>query len=63
MIKVKNLDIDIDANRSYLQTQGVDTSDMTDQELKEANTGSTVFLTATISIFDAIEDIVLPITV
>lgn len=63
LIKVKNLDIDIDANRSYLQTQGVDTSDMTDQELKEANTGSTVFLTATISIFDAIEDIVLPITV
>lgn len=63
LIKVKNLDIDVDANRSYLQTQGVDTSDMTDQELREAPTGSTVFMTATISIFDAIEDIVLPITV
>ncbi len=63
LIKVKHLDIDIDANRAYLQSQGVDTSDMTDQELKEAATGSKVFLTATISIFDAIEDIVLPITV
>lgn len=63
LIKVKNVDIDIDANRSYLQTQGIDTSEMTDQELREAATGSTVFLTATISIFDAIEDIVLPITV
>lgn len=63
LIKVKNLDIDIDANRSFLQSQGVDTSDMSDQDLKEAATGSKVFLTATISIFDAIEDIVLPITV
>ena len=63
LIKVKNLDIDVDANRSYLQTQGVDTSEMTDQELREAATGSTVFMTATINIFDAIEDIVLPITV
>lgn len=63
IIKLKNLDIDIDANRSYLQSQGVDTSEMTDQELKEAATGSKVFMTATISIYDAIEDVVLPITV
>lgn len=63
ILRVRNLDIDIDANRDYLQTQGVDTSDMTDQELKEAATGSKVFMTATINIFDAIEDIVLPITV
>lgn len=63
LIKLVNLDIDIDANRSYLQSEGVDTSEMTDQELKEAATGSKVFMTATINIYDAIEDIVLPITV
>ena len=63
LIRVVKLDIDIDANRSYLQTQGVDTSDMTDQELREAPTGRQVFMTATINIFDAIEDITLPITV
>ena len=63
LIKVKNLDIDIDANRAYLQSQSIDTSEMTDQELREASTGSTVFMTATINVFDAIEDIVLPITV
>ena len=63
LIRLVNLDIDIDANRSYLISQGVDVSDMSDQELKEASTGSKVFLTATINIFDAIEDIVLPITV
>ena len=53
--------IDIDANKLYLQGRGVDTSEMTDQELKTANTGSSVFLVATISMVDAIEDIILPI--
>lgn len=63
LIRLVNLDIDIDANRTYLISQGVDVSDMSDQELKEAATGSKVFLTATINVYDAIEDIVLPITV
>lgn len=63
LIRLVNLDIDIDANRSYLISQGIDVSDMSDQDLKEAATGSKVFLTATINIYDAIEDIVLPITV
>lgn len=63
IIRLVNIDIDIDANRRYLQSQGVDTSEMTDQDLKEAATGSKVFLTATINIYDAIEDIILPITV
>ena len=63
IITLVDLDIDIDANRSYLQTQGIDTSEMSDQDLKEAATGSKVFLIATIKIYDAIEDIILPITV
>lgn len=41
----------------YLESIGVDTSDMDEQAIKEANTGSHVFLKGTISILDAIEDI------
>lgn len=63
IIRVVNLDIDADANKRYLQSQGIDTSDMSDEDLRKAATGSKVFLTATINIYDAIEDIVLPITV
>lgn len=55
--------IDIDANENYLKSRGIDTSDMTDDELKRANTGSHVFLVATLSMVDAIEDITLPITI
>lgn len=36
---------------------GVDTSEMDEQAIKEANTGSHVFLKGTISILDAIEDV------
>lgn len=55
--------IDIEANRSYLKGKGVDVDAMTDEEIKTANTGSNVFLTAKISILDAIEDIILPISI
>lgn len=43
--------------KQYLESIGVDTSDMDEQAIKEANTGSHVFLKGTISILDAIEDI------
>lgn len=58
-----SIGIDIDGNRSYLKGKGVDVDSMTDDEIKVANTGSYVYLTATLSILDAIEDIVLPITI
>lgn len=57
------LEIDIDANRSYLKGKGKDVDSMSDDEIKMANTGSYVFMKATLSILDAIEDIVLPITI
>ena len=63
LIRVVDLDIDIDANKQYLQNKGTDVSDWTDAELRQAATGDKVFLRATINIYDAIEDIVLPITV
>ena len=57
------IEIDIDANRSYLKGKGKNVEAMSDDEIKVANTGSSVFLKATLSILDAIEDIVLPITI
>ena len=55
--------IDVSANRSYLKENGKDVDSMSDTDIKTANTGSYVFLTCKLSILDAIEDIVLPITI
>ena len=49
--------IDIDAQRQYLASKGEDVSGMTEEEIKNANTGDKVFIAVTISILDAIEDI------
>jgi hypothetical protein len=55
--------IDIAANRAYLTEKGHPPTDLTDDEIKAADTGSHVFLTGKIKFLDAIEDIVFPITV
>jgi hypothetical protein len=57
------VDIDVDAQETYLQSQGIDTSNMTEQQIKEAATADQVFLMASIKILDAIEDIDLSITI
>lgn len=54
--------IDVDAQEAYLQDQDVDTSALSEQQIKEYDTNDQVFLKATISILDAIEDIALAIT-
>lgn len=58
-----SIEIDVDANRAYLKDKGKDVDAMSDDDIKTANMGSSVFLKATIQILDAIEDIVLPITI
>lgn len=63
VLRVLSCDIDEAANKAYLEQHGVDTEKMTATEIREAATGDKVFLTATLTLFDAIEDIVLPITV
>jgi Phage tail sheath protein. len=55
------VDIDIAAQTSYLQLKGIDTSEMTEDEIRVADTGSKVFLTGNVKILDAIEDIAMPI--
>lgn len=51
------IEINVTAQKQYLESIGVDTSAMDEQAIKEANTGSYVFLKGTISILDAIEDV------
>ena len=55
--------IDLEANEAYLKGRGEDTSEMTETQIKTANTGSYVFLVATLSMIDAIEDITLKISI
>ncbi|MCC0729312.1 phage tail sheath subtilisin-like domain-containing protein [Clostridioides sp. ZZV14-6048] len=57
------VEIDFEAQKSYLKSKGIDLSYMTSQEIKEANTGSKVFLKATIKALDAMEDIDLSIEI
>ncbi len=57
------VEINIDAVDTYLQSQGEDTTGMTEAELRAANTGDQVYLKATVTILDAIEDITLAITI
>lgn len=49
-------DIDLDATRAYLLDKGVDVSDMDDDEIRRADTGSYVFIALYGYILDAMED-------
>lgn len=49
--------IDMDAQKQYITSNGGNVNDMTEQEIKEYNTGDKVFLAIYIRMLDAIEDI------
>ena len=49
--------IDMEAQRNYLKANGEPVEDMTEQEIKEANTQTYVFLQSKYKILNAIEDI------
>lgn len=55
--------IDTEANKRYLEEHGVKTTELSDEEIKKADTGDTVFLLANIKILDAIEEVSLPIAI
>lgn len=55
-------EIDVDAQRQYLVDKGVDISAMSDDDIKRANTGADVFIAASISVLDAIENIEIKIS-
>lgn len=56
-----SIDIDAEANATYLELKGIDTSDMTTEELRHANTGDKVYLTAKMNLVDVMENIDIPI--
>lgn len=59
-----NVEFDIDAIKKYLRDeQGVNVMEMTDDEIKQADTDSYVFLRADCGVLDAIEDVTINITV
>ena len=47
--------------KTYLESRGIDTGDMTDAQILRANTGSEVFLEASLTFCDAMEDLSLRI--
>lgn len=55
--------IDLESQAAYLKSVGTDTSTMSEQEIKEANTEDKVFIAAKVKILDAMEDINLNIAV
>lgn len=55
--------VDTAAQENYLKSQGIDTSGMNEQDIKEADTGSRVFLAASVKVLDVIEDIDLTVTI
>lgn len=57
------VDLDVDAIEQWLTAKGTDTGDMTAQQLREADTGSYVFLLIKCKILDAIEDIVINVQI
>ena len=56
------VEVSAELNREYLEEHNVDTADMTEQKLKEANTGSWMFLEGTVKFLDAAEDLKLQMT-
>lgn len=55
--------IDIAKNKEWLDSHGYKTAEMTDDKIKQADTGDKVFLLASVKILDAIEEVTLPISI
>ena len=57
------VEIDVEQQRNYLKRIGVDVSNMKELDIKKANTRDKVFLKSQIKILDAIEDIILNVSI
>lgn len=56
-------EIDLDRQRQYLESKGIVTSTMSDDDILMANTGDKVYLTLHVKILDVIEDIKIDINI
>lgn len=57
------IEIDVEGNKKYLEEHEVETVNMKEDEIKQANTGEHVFLKAEIKMIDAMEDFEINITI
>ena len=51
------VELDTAAILEHLKEDGVDTDDLTEQQIKEANTGSVIYLGGAVKLLDAVEDL------
>lgn len=63
IIAQASIEIDTEATKKYLESIKIDTSEMTEEEIKKAETDEKVFLKSKIKIYDVMEEITLPIEV
>ncbi len=56
------IEVDAAANEAYLKSRGKDTGSMTIQQIREANTGSYLFVCGQVTMLDAMEDLQLNIS-
>ncbi|MFL8801388.1 MULTISPECIES: phage tail sheath subtilisin-like domain-containing protein [unclassified Clostridioides] len=56
------IEINLDAQRAWLKENHIDVSNMEEQQIKECNTDTIVFLKAKIKLIDAMEDVYLDIS-
>ena len=63
ILNTYDVEIDINANRLYLQSKGIETSSMNENDIKQAQTDDKVFLKAKLGILDAMEELELPIQI
>ena len=57
------VDLDVDSIEQYLMSRGTNTDEMTEQQIREADTGSHVFIIVRCKILDAIEDIFIEVEI
>lgn len=56
------VEIDLQKNLKYMEAQGEDVEDLKEQEIREGNTGSKIFLRGKIKFLDAVEDLYLSLS-
>lgn len=57
------VDLDVDRIEQYLMSRGTNTEEMSEQQIREADTGSHVFILVRCKILDAIEDIFIEVEI
>lgn len=61
LIENATADIDLEQQTTYLKQKGVDVADMSESDIRQANTQDKVFIKVTCSLIDAIEDITIKV--